>query len=272
MRLGASSPRFRNPGDQAYAFVNNGPAPATVNPSLWRQAQLDTANGLFKVTDGIYQVRELSVAEMTIVEGRTGLILIDTLASPGAARVALDLYFAHRPKKPVVAVIYSHNHGDHWGGASAIVSPADAASGKIRVIAPVNFMQAIVDDTFAANLKGARGQFQFGTGVLPINERGVVDYGEGEIITSGQSGAGPIIPPNDTIQKSFETRTIDGVTFEFQLALDTEAPSEMFIYLPQFHVLDMGEDDSHTLHNILNIGGTYCTERFELVARLEYRP
>ncbi|HEV7959535.1 MAG TPA: alkyl sulfatase dimerization domain-containing protein [Rhizomicrobium sp.] len=246
-----------DPQNQAYAVVKDGPAPATVNPSLWRQAQLDTANGLFKVTDRVYQVRNYSASEMTIVEGRTGLIVIDTLASPGAARIALDLYFAHRPKKPVLAVVYTHNHGDHWGGASAVISPADAASGKVKVIAPMNFMRAIVDDAFAANLKGARSQFQFGTGALPVGERGVVDYGEGEIIGRGAGGAGPIIPPNDSITKPFETRTIDGVTFQFQLALDTEAPSEMFVYLPEFHVLDLGEDDSHTLHNLLNISGTF---------------
>lgn len=250
----ATSP---DPQNQAYAFVNRGPAPATVNPSLWRQAQLDTANGLFKVTDGIYQVRNFSASEMTIVEGRTGVILIDTMATPGAARLALDLYYAHRPKKPVLAIIYSHNHADHWGGASALVSPADAASGKVKVIAPMNFMHAIVNDTFATNLKTARAQFQFGTGVLPVGERGVVDYGEGEIIARGLGGAGPIIPPNDSITKPFETRTIDGVTFDFQLAMDTEAPSEMFIYLPQSHVLDMGEDDSHTLHNLVPISGNY---------------
>ena len=246
-----------DPQNQAYAFVNDRPAPPTVNPSLWRQAQLDTANGLFKVTDGIYQVRNFSASEMTIVEGRTGLILIDTLASPGAAHIALDLYFAHRPKKPVLAVIYTHNHGDHWGGASAVVSQADAASGKVKVIAPVDFMPAIVDETFAANLKASRAPFQFGTGALPVGERGVVDYGEGEIIAQGPAGAGPIIPPNDTIQKPFETRVIDGVRFEFQLAMDTEAPSEMFVYLPQFHVLDLAEADSHTLHNLLPVSGNY---------------
>jgi alkyl sulfatase BDS1-like metallo-beta-lactamase superfamily hydrolase len=246
-----------DPQNQAYAFVNDRPAPPTVNPSLWRQAELDTANGLFKVTDGVYQVRNYSASEMTIVEGRSGLILIDTLAAPGAARIALDLYYAHRPRKPVVAVIYTHNHADHWGGASAVISPADAASGKVKVIAPVNFTRAIVDDAFAANLKAARAQFQFGTGVLAVGERGMVDYGEGEIISRGASGPGPIIPPNDSITRPFETRTIDGVTFEFQLAVDTEAPSEMFIYLPQSHVLDMGEDDSHTLHNLLNISGTF---------------
>jgi len=238
-----------------YAFLKGDPPP-TVNPSLWREAQLDAINGLFKVTDGVYQVRGLSVAAMTIVEGRTGIIVIDTLASPGEARAALDLYFAHRPKKPVVAIMYSHDHGDHYGGASALVSPGDAASGKVKVIAPVGFMAALTEEaSVATNLAGSRGQFQFGGG-LTVGDRGTVDYGEGEAVTRGPGGAGPIVPPNDIIRKGFETRTIDGVTFEFQLALDTEAPSEMFIYLPKAHVLDMGEDDTHTLHNLLPLRGT----------------
>jgi alkyl sulfatase BDS1-like metallo-beta-lactamase superfamily hydrolase len=227
-----------------------------VNPSLWRQAQLDAINGLFQVTDGVYQVRGLSVAAMTIVEGKTGIIVIDTLASPGEARTALDLYFAHRPKKPVMAVIYSHDHGDHYGGASAVVSPADVASGKVKVIAPVNFMSALTEEaSVATNLAGSRGQFQFGGG-LPVGERGTVDYGEGETVTRGLAGAGPVVPPNDIIARPFESRTIDGVKFEFQLALDTEAPTEMFVYLPEKHVLDVGEDATHTLHNLLPMRGT----------------
>jgi len=238
-----------------YAFLKGEPPP-TVNPSLWREAQLDAINGLFKVTDGVYQVRGLSVAAMTIVEGQTGVIVIDTLTSPGEARTALDLYFAHRPKKKVMAVIYSHDHGDHYGGASAVVSPTDAASGKVKVIAPAGFMAALTEEvSVAANLAAARGQFQFGGG-LPVSGRGTVDYGEGETVTRGQAGAGPIVPPNDIIGKPFETRIIDGVPFEFQLALDTEAPSEMLIYLPKAHVLDMGEDDTHTLHNLLPLRGT----------------
>jgi alkyl sulfatase BDS1-like metallo-beta-lactamase superfamily hydrolase len=238
-----------------YAFLK-GEAPPTVNPSLWREAQLDAVNGLFKVADGVYQVRGLSVAAITFVEGKTGIIVIDTLASPGEAKTALDLYFAHRPKKPVVAVIYSHDHGDHYGGASALVSPADAASGKVKVIAPQDFMAALTEEaSTATNLAAARGQFQFGAG-LPVGERGTVEYGEGQSVTSGPAGAGLVIPPNNIIRKSFESRVIDGVAFQFQLALDTEAPSEMFVYLPKAHVLDVGEDATHTLHNLLPIRGT----------------
>ncbi len=249
----ATIPDKTNP--DRYGFLKQDPPP-TVNPGLWRQAQLDAINGLFKVTDDVYQVRDFSLSNMTIVEGRTGIIVIDTLATPGAARAALDLYFAHRPRKPVMAVIYTHSHGDHFGGASALVSPADAAAGKIKVIAPVGFMEAIFGDSLSpANLGSRRGQFQFGT-MLPVGERGYIDYGEGKNESRGASGPGPIIPPNDAIRQPIETRTIDGVVFQFELALDSEAPSEMVIYLPESHVLDVAELATHTLHNLLPLRGS----------------
>jgi alkyl sulfatase BDS1-like metallo-beta-lactamase superfamily hydrolase len=248
----ATTPDPMKPG--AYAFLEHA-APPTVNPSLWRQAQLNVRNGLFKVADGVYQIRGFSVSSMTIVEGKTGIIVIDTLATPGAAHAALDLYFAHRPQKPIAALIYTHCHADHFGGASAVVSPADAAARKISIIAPVGFMDALIEENaVAGNLTARRGQFQFGDS-LPVGERGTVDYGEGKVISRGAPGGGPIIPPNDTIQEATATRTVDGVTFMFQLALNSEAPSEMMIYLPQSHVLDVAEEATHTLHNLLPIRG-----------------
>jgi alkyl sulfatase BDS1-like metallo-beta-lactamase superfamily hydrolase len=237
-----------------YKFLQHD-APSTVNPSLWRQAQLDAINGLFKVTGGVYQIRGFSVSSMTIVEGKTGIIVIDTLATPGAAREALDLYFAHRPRKPIVAVIYTHSHGDHFGGASGVVSSANAAAGKTKIIAPAGFMEAVTTDAIAPVSLGARrGQYQFGT-PLTLGEKGGVDYGEGKNESRGAPGPGPIIPPNDTIQQPTETRTVDGVKFIFQLALDSEAPSEMLVYLPQLHVLDVAENATHTLHNLVPLRG-----------------
>jgi alkyl sulfatase BDS1-like metallo-beta-lactamase superfamily hydrolase len=237
-----------------YSFLEH-EAPSSVNPSLWRQAQLDVPNGLFKVTDGVYQVRGFSVSSMTIVEGKTGIIIIDTLATPGAARAALDLYVAHRPRKPIVALIYTHSHSDHYGGASAVISPADAAARKFSVIAPVGFMDALIEEAaVAGNLTARRAQFQFGDS-LQAGERGTVDYGEGKTRSRGAPGGGPIIPPNDTIREETETRTIDGVRFVFQLALNSEAPSEMLIYLPQSRVLDVAEEATHTLHNLLPLRG-----------------
>src|SRR6267154_1434791 len=249
----ATTPDPANP--DRWAFLER-EAPPTVNPSLWRQAQLNATNGLFKVTDGIYQVRGFSQANMTIVEGMTGLIVIDTLSTPGAAREALDLYFAHRPRKPVVAVIYSHSHPDHYGGASGVVSPADAAAGKTKVIAPAGFMECVIGEAATGgNAKARRAQYQFGA-PLPLGERGNVDQGLGKNDSRGGSGRGSIVAPNDTIQQPTETRTIDGVALTFQLALESEAPSEMLIYLPQSHVLDVAEDAAHTLHNLLPFRGS----------------
>ena len=249
----ATTPDPANP--DRYAFLKQ-EAPPTVNPSLWRQAQLGTTDGLFKVADGVYQIRGFSDANMTIVEGTTGLIVIDTLTTPGAAREALNLYYAHRPRKPEVAVIYSHSHGDHFGGASGVVPQAGATAGKTKVIAPSGFMEAALREaTIGGNAKGRRAQYQFGAS-LPVGERGYVDSGLGKNDSRGASGFGPIVAPNDTIQQPMETRTIDGVAFTFQLALDSEAPSEMLIYLPQSHVLDVAEDATHSLHNLLPFRGT----------------
>jgi alkyl sulfatase BDS1-like metallo-beta-lactamase superfamily hydrolase len=249
----ATTPDPANP--DRWGFLKR-EAPPTVNPSLWRQAQLNVASGLFKVADGVYQIRGFSQANMTIVEGATGLILIDTLSSPGAAREALDLYFAHRPRKPVVAVIYSHSHGDHYGGASGVVSQADAAAGKTKVLAPAGFMEALIGEAaMGGNAKARRAMYQFGRS-LPVGERGNVDEGIGKNDSRGASGGGPIIAPNDTIQQPMETRTIDGVALIFEPALDSEAPSEMLIYLPQSRVLDVAEDATHTLHNLLPFRGT----------------
>ncbi len=239
-----------------FAFEREDACPDTVHPGLWRHAKLNLEHGLFKVTDGVYQVRGFSPANMTIVEGTTGLIIIDTLFTPGAARAALDLYFAHRPRKPVVAVIYSHSHPDHFGGVGGLVSPADVAAGKTQVIAPAGFMEALISESVTgANAKARRAEYQFGI-PLPPGERGNVDEGLGKLNSRGPNGAGPVIAPTDTIQQPTETRSLDGVTLIFELALDSEAPAEMLIYLPQSHVLDVAEDATHTLHNLLPFRGT----------------
>ncbi|MCB0161761.1 MAG: MBL fold metallo-hydrolase, partial [Caldilineaceae bacterium] len=101
----------------AYDFIVTGSdAPDSVNPSLWRQSQLVNTGGLFKVTDRLYQVRTYDLSNLTIIEGDTGIIVVDPLVSVETAAAALKLYQDNRGPKDVVAVIYTHSHVDHWGG------------------------------------------------------------------------------------------------------------------------------------------------------------
>lgn len=246
------------PGDKPafdtkqYNFLNSDSVPATVNPSLWRQAQLNAVNGLFKVTERVYQVRGLDIANLTIIEGDTGLILIDPLLSNETARAALDLYLKNRPVKPVAAVIYTHSHADHFGGAKGVITEEDAKSGKVKVIAPEGFMEhAVAENVIAGNAMSRRAQYQFGS-VLPVGDKGQIDTGLGKALARGSIS---LIPPNDVIKQSYETRTVDGVEIEFHLVPGSEAPSEMILYFPQFKLLNMAEDATHNMHNLYTIRG-----------------
>ena len=235
-----------------YGFLKNEQAPPTVNPSLWRQARLNAINGLFKVTDRVYQVRGLDISNMTIIEGDTGLILIDPLLTNETAKAALELYLKNRPAKPVVAVIYTHSHADHFGGGKGVITEEDAKSGKVKVIAPDRFMDyAVAENIIAGNAMGRRAQYQFGS-ALPVGERGQIDTGLGKALARGTAS---LIPPNDLIKQTYETRTIDGVEIEFHLAPSSEAPSEMLMYFPQFKMLNMAEDATHNMHNLYTIRG-----------------
>lgn len=237
---------------RSFAFLDQAQAPATVNPSLWRQAQLNMKNGLFKVTDRIYQIRGLDISNMTIIEGDTGLIVIDPLMTKETSQAALSLYYQHRPKKPVVAIIYSHSHADHFGGVQGIVSPADLASGKVKIYAPDGFMQAATSENiYAGNAMTRRAEYMFGY-ALPRDATGMVDSGIGKTLPLGTI---TLLPPTDIIKTTGETRTIDGVQVEFEMAPDTEAPAEMIMYFPQFKTLDIAEDAIHTMHNLYTLRG-----------------
>jgi len=212
-----------SPDLAVYDFLKQD-APPTVNPSLRRQAQLDAIHGLFKIADGV-------------------------------ARSALELYFANRPRKPVKAIIYTHSHTDHYGGARGVAREEDVASGNTKVFAPAGFMEAVVSESVTGgNAMARRAQYQFGM-PLPRSERGNVDAGLGKMDAGGR-GDGGLFAPTDTIEQSIETKTIDGVIIVFQLAPKSEAPAEMHLYLPQSHVLNMAKNSTHTLHNLLPLRGT----------------
>ncbi|QRY77942.1 MBL fold metallo-hydrolase [Pseudomonas sp. PDNC002] len=237
----------------SYAFLDADKVPDTVNPSLWRVAQLNHHAGLFQVAEHIYQLRGMDVSNMTIVEGKDGLFVIDPLTYTETARAALDLYYQHRPKKPIVAVAFSHSHGDHFGGVRGVIDEADVKSGKVKIFAPSGFMEhAISENIFAGNAMSRRSQYQFGT-FLPRGERGQVDVGMGKVLPSG--GTLTLIEPTDLIKNEYETHTVAGIDIEFQLTPGTEAPAEMNFYFPQLRALCMSENSTQMMHNILTPRG-----------------
>lgn len=235
-----------------YGFLSATTVPDSVNPSLWRQAQLNAIHGLFKVSESQYQVRGMDLANMSIIEGRTGLILIDPLLTAETARAALDLYYQNRPRKPVVAVIYTHSHADHFGGVKGVVSEEDVSTGKVRIFAPEGFMEnAVAENIIAGNAMSRRAMYQFGS-LLPPGERGHVDTGLGKALARGTL---TLIAPTDLITPKNLKQTIDGVDIEFYLAPGSEAPSEMIMYFPHDKVLNMAEVTSQNMHNIYTLRG-----------------
>nr|WP_236585721.1 alkyl sulfatase dimerization domain-containing protein [Bordetella pseudohinzii] len=236
-----------------YDFIKEGAqAPDTVNPSLWRQSQLLNISGLFKVTEGLYQVRNYDLSNMTIVEGKTGLTIMDPLLSADTAKAALDLYYQHRPKKPVVAVIYTHSHVDHYGGVRGVVDEADVKAGKVKIYAPLGFLEhAVAENVMAGTAMSRRASYMYGNLLAP-SPTGQVGAGLG---TTTSAGTVTLIPPTDIIQKTGEKRTIDGLTYEFLYAPGSEAPAEMLYYIKELKALNTAEDSTHTLHNTYSLRG-----------------
>jgi alkyl sulfatase BDS1-like metallo-beta-lactamase superfamily hydrolase len=237
---------------EPYGFLSDTEAPATVNPSLWRQSRLNMQHGLFEVVPGVYQVRGLDIANMTLIEGDTGVIVLDTLTSIEGARAAMELYFRHRGRKPVAAVIFSHTHTDHWGGARGVLDDAMLASDKVPIIAPNLFMEhAVSENIIAGPAMLRRAQYQFGA-FLAKGVRGQIDCGLGK---SMAAGAVALLRPTDLIMETGDRRVIDGVEFEFQMAPNSEAPAEMHFYIERYKLLNLAENCTHNFHNLLPFRG-----------------
>ncbi len=223
-------------------------APPSVHPSLWRQAQLNAIHGLFEVADGIYQVRGVDLSNVTFIAGETGWIVIDPLTATETAAFALELLHAHFPSRPVVAVMYTHSHVDHFGGVRGVTTDEAVAAGDVEIIAPVGFLEAaIAENVVAGPAMRRRASYMYGR-LLPGDELGHVDCGLGKAIPLlGTSG---LIAPTVDITFTGEERVVDGVRFEFQYTPDTEAPAEMNINLPDRRILCMAENCAATLHNV----------------------
>lgn len=235
----------------AYGFVQ-GKAPDTVNPSLWRHAQLNAQIGLFKVTEGVYQLRGFDIANMTLIEGKTGWIVVDPLSSKESAAFALDFARQHLGYRPVSGLIMTHAHADHFGGALGILSPEEVASRKVPVIASIGFMEeATSENIMVGNAMGRRSMYQFGKN-LPRNSRGNVDTGLGKDVVYGNMG---ILPPTRLVAEPNQSAQIDGVDFVFHNVPGAECPAELTFSIPALKLYNGAEILAQTMHNLLPIRG-----------------
>jgi len=237
--------------NSSYAFLA-GEAPETANPSLWRQSQLVAMDGLFEVVPGIYQVRGMDLSNMSVIETHGGVLVIDPLISSETAAAALALYRAERGDRPVVAVIYTHSHADHFGGVKGVTTQADVDAGKCQIIAPEGFLEhAIAENVYAGTAMARRAGYMYGA-VLERDATGQIGAGLGQTTSTGTV---TLIRPTKDIKTTGEKLTVDGLNMEFQLTPGTEAPAEMNVLFPDLHALCMAENATHTLHNILTLRG-----------------
>ncbi|MGH3208422.1 MAG: alkyl/aryl-sulfatase, partial [Trebonia sp.] len=234
----------------SYAFLA-GDAPGTADPSLWRQSALNARQGLFHVTDGIYQVRGLDLSNVTFVEGDAGVIVIDPLISVETAAAALGLYRAHRGERRVTGVIYTHSHVDHFGGVKGVTSQQEVDAG-VPVIAPQGFLEpAIAENVYAGAAMARRAGYMYGA-ALSRGPRAGIGAGLGQTTSTGTV---TLIAPTVDITRTGQELTVDGVRMTFQLAPGTEAPAEMHFLFPDRRALCIAENATHTLHNLLTLRG-----------------
>jgi alkyl sulfatase BDS1-like metallo-beta-lactamase superfamily hydrolase len=237
----------------SYQWLLSGQDFPSIHPSLQRQAVLNMAYGLYEVVPGrVYQVRGFDLANISFIKSDTGWIIFDPLTAAETARAALEFINEKLGKRPVVGVVYSHSHGDHFGGVRGVVDEADVRSGKVSLIAPAGFMNAAIsENVFAGNAMNRRMQWQYAV-LLERDPHGHVDQAIGKNVAAGSAG---LIEPNRIISKDFEEITLDGVTMVFQNAPDTEAPVQMNTYFPQFKALWAAEIITGTIHNIYTTRG-----------------
>jgi len=235
----------------AYGFIG-GKAPASVNPSLWRQAKLNNIHGLFKVTEGIYQLRGFCLANLTLIDGKSGWIVVDPLMTKQTASRAIDFARKHLKERPISAVILTHSHIDHFGGVAALLDEKILQNPNIPVIAPKGFIEEATSENVIAGIAmSRRAGYMYGKRLSP-SVRGHVDNGLGK---STPFGTFDLITPNHLVDRTPQEMTIDGVRFVFQYAPESEAPAELAFYLPDKKAFCGAELASHTMHNLYTLRG-----------------
>ncbi len=237
--------------NDSYAFLRE-PCPPSVHPSLWRQSGLVARQGLYEVVPGIYQVRGLDLSNMTLVEGRTGVVVIDPLISRETAAAALALYREHRGDRPVTGLIYTHAHVDHFGGALGVTSLEEVRAGRCPVLAPAGFLEhAVAENVYAGPAMSRRAGYMYGA-ALARGPRGQIGSGLGQTTSTGSIG---LIPPTLDITRTGQEEIVDGVRIVFHMTPGTEAPAEMNFYFPDHRALCMAENACHTMHNLITLRG-----------------
>ena len=236
----------------AFKFADGDKFIDTINPSLQRMAQLNNMDGLFKVTDGVYQVRGFDLSVMSFIRGEKGWIIIDPLVSEDTARAGLKLLEDNVEKLPVTAVIFTHSHIDHFGGIWGVITKDEFNNGDVQIVAPDGFFEhSISENVLAGNIMTRRAGFMYGN-VVDAGPKGKVDGGLGKTTSTGKPG---IVPPTLVVSETGENHKIDGVEFDFQMANESEAPSEFMAYIPKYKTLLASEVMVHTIHNISTLRG-----------------
>lgn len=235
-----------------YEFLLDGKDFDSIHPSLQRQAILNMNYGLYEVQPGIYQVRGFDLSNISFIEGDTGWIVFDPLTAKETANAALKLVNEKLGERPVVAVVYSHSHADHFGGVHGVADEADVRSGKVEIIAPLGFMgNAVAENVYAGNAMNRRLFYQYGV-LVPASPYGHVDQSIGKSTAAGSLG---LIAPTRIIEKPIEELTIDGVKMVFQNTPGTEAPAEMNTWFPRHKAFWAAENITGTIHNIYTLRG-----------------
>ncbi len=250
----------------AFKFLDGG-APPTVNPSLWRHAILDEQIGLFKVTEHIYQLRGFDNANLTLIEGKTGWIVVDALGNRESAAAAMAFAAQHLGKKPVTALVLTHSHIDHFGGVLGVISPQEIAERKIPVVAPAGFMEEATSENILVGIAmGRRSSYQFGKDLEP-SAKGLVDVGNGKTTVYG--GAYGIVAPNWLIYRPTQEMVLDGVRFVFHNVPGAECPAELTFTIPEMKAYNGAENLAQTMHNLLPIRGAKVRDSFKWASYLD---
>jgi alkyl sulfatase BDS1-like metallo-beta-lactamase superfamily hydrolase len=236
---------------ESFDFVQ-GECPDTVNPSLWRQARLNNNVGLFEVTDGIWQVRGFDLANITLIQGRTGLIVVDTLTAQETAAAAMAFVRQHLGDQPVSAVIFTHSHLDHFGGALGVISADEVETRDVPIVAPSGFMEEAMSENLMVGVAMTRrARYMYGAD-LERSATGLVDNGLGKATAIGRMG---ILAPNVLVESTLQEMELDGVRFVFQNVPGSEAPAELTFTLPGHRAYCGAEMLSHTMHNLYTLRG-----------------